>query len=165
MEFTRLTMTNEIKLDQDTNLKLDGNAIKRLSGGSSDKIMVRSCYQEAREMTIQSTLLLACNDLPDIAPKDATETLVAFQCPHKFSTDPELVQTYDHVMEADTTIKLFAAREDVADAFFHIIIDYYRDQPVTLTQDMKDFREDFAEDDEMKFINEAFHVTSNDGDF
>eukprot|EP00952_Eustigmatos_sp_NYUAD-ZCMA_P004559 20076-Eustigmatos_ZCMA.PRE.1 len=61
-----------------------------------------------------------------------------------------MIKQYAHVKEADPNIKSFAGREDVGDAFFHIIMDHYRNEPVTLTQDMMEFCNEFSENDEMK---------------
>lgn len=161
MEHSRLAITNEIRLNEADKLKLDGNIIKKVASGG-DMIMARQNYKDERMFRIQASLLLNCNDLPDIDPADACEKLLPFACPNKFTTDEKLLREYpDFMKPADDSIKAFCRRPEVGDAFFWIIADHYRRQRPSMSADMEEFKADFHTEDEADIVKKHFIITKN----
>ena len=88
-----------------------------------------------------------------------------FSCPHKFVKDDELIKKYDHMKKADGGIKDFCLSEEAANAFMWIVLDSYEEREVELTEDMKEFKEDFRQEDETAAIDKLFIVTKGVNDF
>jgi len=165
MEHTRLAITNEIRLQENDKLKLDGNMIKKVASGG-DVMMARQNYKDERQFRIQASLLLNCNDLPDIDPTDACEKLLPYSCPNKFTNDPRLLEEFPDFMKlADDRIKEFCRRPEVGDAFFWIVADHYRAQRPTITDEMRRFKSNFHQEDEQDKVWQHFVVTRNTEDF
>lgn len=166
LEFTRLAVTNEMRVDANSSdVKLDGNKGKKLTSGG-DRISARKLYQMPRNLRIQATLLMNCNDFPRVDPVDFCEKVVPFQCPHKFTSDPELLEKHPNFcFRADDSIKDWCRRPDVGDAFFWIVADHYDSKPVQLTPEMAQFRESLAEDDEIGRALDSVLITGKDSDF
>jgi hypothetical protein len=80
MQFARLTITNEFR--KLPGLKVDGNMLKQTTSGS-DLVAVRKRYGHDENIKIMATLIMMCNDFPDVECTDALETLVPFAAPHK----------------------------------------------------------------------------------
>ena len=90
MQFSRLTITNEFR--KLPGLKVDGNMLKQTTSGS-DLVAVRKRYGHDENIKIMATLVMMCNDFPDVECTDALETLVPFAAPHKFVNEDELDPT------------------------------------------------------------------------
>jgi hypothetical protein len=165
MEHTRLVITNEIRLDEANGLKLDGNMVKKIAG-DDEQLMVRTNYKDERAIRINATLLMCCNDLPAISPADAYQKIVPFICPNKFQEGltEEEAKRYPFLKKADPSIKEFCSRPEVGDAFFHLVADHYQNHSVPLTEDMKKWKEQFSEEDEISILLRKFHITRNDKD-
>ena len=54
----------------------------------------RALYQNACTFKLAGRLCMAANDVPDVAPADAVQTLDYFQCPRVFVPPLEAVPTY-----------------------------------------------------------------------
>lgn len=166
MQFSRIALTNEIRIMEDVKLMLDGNIIKKIASGG-DMIMCRLLYQNERMIRIMATLLMACNDLPKVTPADAYEKIVPFSCPHKFveNCTSDMLSNFPFYRKADPSIKeSFCRLKDAGDALFWIITDYYKEHPVILTDAMQNFKDQFRVVDESSSILKYFHVTGNAND-
>lgn len=177
LEFARLAISDEMRVDAtNKDMKLDGNKGKKLTSGG-DRIMTRKLYQMPREVRIQATLLMNCNDFPTVDPIDFCEKVVPFGCPHKFTNDDKLLHpelypetkndtaSYSFYKPADNNIKEFCRQTEIANAFFWIVADHYRNEPVCLTQAMEDFKTSLKpEDDEWTRLIQYIEFTRNDTD-
>ena len=171
-EFTRLTFSNEITIDNDDkNRKINGNMIKRFASGG-DTICARKLFMNEIEFKMQSRLMIMCNDLPPIEPKDATQTLVMFKFPYKYVNEADMVDPLPYFRLADPTIDEYVKEMTVCDAFIHILIDHYEDAKLKMSpkveKDTKEYREDAGDED--MIIRDTFkysavktdHVTNDD---
>lgn len=163
--FKRLIFTNEMTLNEGDNLKINGNIIKKIASGG-DTMMGRCNYKDEVEFKVQGTLMMCCNDLPPISPADAYETMVPFDCPHKFVRDltPEIAEKHSFLKQADEQIKEFCRRPEIGDAFFWIVTDHFQSRPVQLTESMNDFKGQFIQEDEVAILFRYFSITKNDED-
>ena len=109
---------------------------------------------------------MAANDVPDIAPTDAVQTLDYFQCPRVFvpGNDKRLGTDPNMYMAADDTVKDFCSEQRTRAAFTHILLESYG--PKLCTTQMNTMRSDFLDgtDDREKFW-EMFEVTKNNTDY
>lgn len=166
-EYTRLTFSNEIKLDEsDKNYKINGNMIKRFASGG-DTITARKLYVNEIEFKIQSRLMIMCNDLPPIEPKDATETMVMFKYPYKFVSADEMKNALPFFRLKDASIDDYVKDPEVCDAFVHIIIDHYENKVMqpgdAVAKDTKEYRQDVG--NELDILRENFKYTGELEDY
>lgn len=165
MEFARMASTSEIRINATSNEMIDGTLIKSLTGG--DEIQVRVNYGFDRVMSIQSGLMICCNDIGKVSPTDTYETLVPFNLPTKFiikpddEVNPKLPYTF--MRWKDPSIDDFVILPRIGDAFFWVLVDNF--QRVKMTKEMVRFKEQFMEVDEFKIILDHFAVTSDASDF
>jgi hypothetical protein len=115
MQFARLTITNEFR--KLPGLKVDGNMLKQTTSGS-DLVAVRKRYGHDENIKIMATLVMMCNDFPDVECTDALETLVPFAAPHKFVNEDELDPTDPCLRPKDPSIISWSDRPEVGDAMF-----------------------------------------------
>ena len=134
LEFKRIIFTNEITMNTDKfgniTTTLDGNLIKKLSGG--DQIICRTNCKDERKFNHQSSLIMCCNDLPIITPDDTKKNLYTFNMPCSFMTDeawdstPSLEQQTLIRQVADVTIKTgFCKESSVIDSFMNLLFQAY----------------------------------------
>lgn len=163
--FKRIIFTNEMTLNEGDNLKINGNIIKKIASGG-DTMMGRCNYKDEVEFKVQGTLMMCCNDLPPVSPADAYETMVPFDCPHKFVRDltDDMAQKHPFLKRADESIKQFCRRPEVGDAFFWIVADHFLPCPVQLTEPMNEFKSQFVQEDEVAVLFKYFTITKNEDD-
>jgi len=158
MQFARLTIKNEFR--KLPGLKVDGNMPKQTTSGS-DLVAVRKRYGHDENIKIMATLIMMCNDFPDVECTDALETLVSFAAPHKFVNEDELDPTDLCLKPKDPSISSWCDRPEVGDAMFWILVDSYRKDKVSLTQTMIDFKGIFKRKDDQEVVEELFEFTKN----
>jgi hypothetical protein len=161
MEYARHTSTSEIKVDAAARQKIDGVEIKSITG--QDKIQVRNNYTNERNIVIQSGLTICGNDIGAVTPTDTYETMIPFNLPNKFVN--ELNENFDFMKLKDDTIGDFVKCSKTGDALFWVLVDNFSRKPVVLTEQMKEFKNQFMEVDEFAIINEHFQITKNEKDF
>jgi len=133
--YKRLCFSNEIKTHDMTGnpLKLDGAVIKKLTSGG-DEIHARLNYKDQINFKIQAHIAFFANDTIEVAPSDALSTVNVFDFDCEFVDQEELTEEQKRVNEtstykyyiSDPHVKTnFLERQDVIDAFFHIILDHY----------------------------------------
>ena len=162
-EHARLVFTNECEVDG--HKKLNGALLKKFASGG-DSVTARALYQNACTFKLAGRLCMAANDVPDIAPTDAVQTLDYFQCPRVFvpGNDKRLGTDPNMYMAADDTVKDFCSEPRTRAAFIHILLESYG--PKLCTTQMNTMRSDFLDgtDDREKFW-EMFEVTKNNTDY
>lgn len=123
--YTRITITNEITLDEKE--YIDGNKIKKLCSGG-DYITGRKNFKDEIEFRIQSSLMIACNDLPKIIPNDTLEKSDNIDFSSKFINENYSEQKLTNIKyyKADENIKkVFIRRQDIKNQFILLLIKYY----------------------------------------
>lgn len=123
-EFKKLIIFNETE-ENERGSTISGNMIKKITGG--DKIEVRSNFKDEKLITLMGTMMVFCNDFPDIKPADANDTRVNYNLISKFVDDKGVTHEDESIQyfNRDNTIKDWVRQPDVCDAFIHILIDVY----------------------------------------
>lgn len=162
----RLMITNEISMDARGSVIINGNTIKKLSSGG-DLMEARKNYQDEIKFRVQARPILFCNDLPEIEPKDALETMTKFEFPCQFVNDITKQNPLAKIKLADNTIKLKCNKEEYINAFIHIIIDNYSTEILPMPQCVKEFTDVATTDDndDTEKILSIFNFTESESDF
>jgi hypothetical protein len=138
--------------------------LKQTTSGS-DLVAVRKRYGHDENIKIMATLVMMCNDFPDVECTDALETWVPFAASHKFMNDDELDPTDPCLKVKDPSISSWCDRPEVSDAMFWILADSYRKNKVSMTQSMIDFKGIFKRKDDQEVVEELFKFTKNPTDW
>jgi hypothetical protein len=179
-EFKRLLLTNEITIDSEGKIRINGNTLKKLSSGG-DKIEARVNHKDEINFKIQARVCMFCNDLPPIEPADTKETSYMFRFPSKFlnSDDdrlgkpimrPVMYETEEgevkyeldedgekkminicNFYKKDDDIKAWCRKEEVMNAFIYIIFQNYGDKAL-IPDNMKEEMNDFKEEEKEEDI-------------
>ena len=158
LEFSRLSFSSEIKIDQTNNQKIDGVILKSIASGG-DKIQIRQNYTNERLIRVQSTVFLNCNDIGTVTPTDTYETMTPFSLPNKFVKEEELDSRYPFMLQCDSTIDDFVKRTEIGDALFWVLADNYIDN-YQMNDNQIAFKDQFLENDEFKMVNDSFMITT-----
>ena len=147
LEFTRVNISNECKTESDSGkpLKLCGTMIKTLGSGG-DEIKARQNHKDQVSLKIQGKILLMMNDMVEVAPENALETLSTFRFKTEFKeklTELEIMinenDDGDYKYQVgDPNIKV-EIENNVAyqDAFLHSIIEAFEDIPFVASAQTK----------------------------
>lgn len=144
----------------------DGAIIKKFCSGG-DYIEARKNNKDEREFKMQCGLILCCNDLPKIEPKDALEKCIEYQLKAKFINEEypenEKIEGYKYYTKDDNFKSNFSSRKEIILAFTNIIIKAFNNKqqyPVELKKLLDNNKE---ESDYTKLFN-LFEVTKNEKD-
>jgi hypothetical protein len=165
--FARQTYTNEVRVDAGNRfVKLDGNAIKQFQSGG-DMLMARKNHQNEQQFRIATKLLMNLNDGPTFTPIDAIANMILVKFPFKFVTVEEMeADPQPFYRLRDEGIKDYCRQQDVMDAFAWLVIDAYRNAPVTpcakVQADTDDYRADAGDD--LMLVKAHFRITTNRSD-
>ena len=164
-EFSRIAITNEIKIDNDNNIKVDGNTIKKFCSGG-DYMEARKNFQDEIEFRIQATLMICCNDIPEICPSDATEfrTNIEMTSSFKEVEDKYKMKNIKYYKPDDTIKTHFIKRKDVINEFILILIDAYKNK-VKMPEKFKNQVEENSENNDLNNILDYYEFTTNQMDF
>jgi hypothetical protein len=179
-EFKRLLLTNEITIDSEGKIRINGNTLKKLSSGG-DKIEARVNHKDEINFKIQARVCMFCNDLPPIEPADTKETSYMFRFPSKFLNPdddrlgkpimrPVMYETEEgevkyeldedgekkminicNFYKKDDDIKAWCRKEEVMNAFIYIIFQNYGDKAL-IPENMKEEMNDFKEEEKEEDI-------------
>ena len=122
-QFQRIINIQEFKFPSGKPPFINGGLIKSICSGG-DKIETRAHYGMPVRIRLQSTLVFAANEYPEIRPSNAVETCTVWAMNGKFidysagETEIEGYMNYP----CDTSIKQFIKQDDVGLAFIHILI-------------------------------------------
>lgn len=162
LEFARFANTSEIKIDETIKQKIDGVCIKSLSGG--DEIQVRNNYTNERLMKVQATLTINANDIGSATPTDVYETMFPINLPNKFVEEHELKPEYPFMKLMNPLVDDLVKQTRLGDALFWVLVDNYHSVKPKLTPEMKEFKDQFLEQDDFKIVNQTFTVTKSNND-
>ena len=157
LQFVRLATTQEIKIDNlNKNVKINGVMIKKIASGG-DPIEARKNYLDECRFTIDTKLMIMCNDLPPVEPIDTLETCVEFKTGKQFKSslwiaerteelkelvsngeDPNILLELQKYKVGDDTIKLKCAKVEWSNAFIHLLIKYYKSEKILIQNETED---------------------------
>ena len=159
-QFSRLAITQEIKLDPDTSI--DGNKIKKFCSGG-DYFSARKNFKDEVEFQVQSAVLICCNDFPIVKPSDALQKCISFNMPSKFVPNLEEDKEYSNYSyyEADGTIKEYIKEEEVVNEFVLIMLDYYKRNDTKYPKSILAKSCDLDEEEDEKIMINLFIIDSS----
>lgn len=169
-QFCRLAITQEITIDD--NEKIDGNMIKKFCSGG-DCMQARKNHQDECQFKIQSSLMICCNDLPEIKPSDTMEFCNEFQMKSKFIDDDfdesNKINTFKYYKKDNDLKNNILKRDDILMEFINLLFEYYSIKKEYPHEIKKDLEENQDEDDYkvlfnlFEFTNDVNDFISNDG--
>jgi len=175
LQYKRLCFANEIKTEdmKGNKLKLDGAVIKRLTGG--DYVQARLNYKDQISFMIQTHFVFFGNDMIEVSPSDALDTVNVFNFESEFVEQVELNEEQKQI-NATTSYKYYLAkrdlkthflkRRDVIDAFVHIILDHYSQTPLLKPNCVSNNLDDLLDSSnkEKQILLSIFKITRNEND-
>lgn len=162
-QFIRLAVAQELDIEQNW----DGNKIKKFCSGG-DEIEARKNFQDEMKFKIQSSLLVCCNDMPDIKPTDAKEFCSEFQMKSKFVKEPydnnKKLKTFKYY-RANSSLKAeYIHRPEVIHEFMWIILEAYNKECI-YPQEIKIEQDEIEDEDDYSNLFELFKFTEEEEDF
>ena len=150
LEFTRICLIQEMSVDADKPVKMDGSIIKKIASGG-DSIEARCNNVDERVFKIQSTLMICTNDLPEVMPIDALETKDEFCLKSKFidSKFKEENKKKDFkYFDKDDTIKTeFITKPEILNEFMLMILNATEcEYPDEIRKELEELEDDSQED-------------------
>jgi hypothetical protein len=128
LEFKRITFTNEMKTGKNT---MDGDMIKKICS-NGDWHEMRQNFKDESRIRSQTTMLIFVNDLPDVTPVDAYQTMIGYKFDNEYHDTSEFNEVKEqggeppsHWRVMDHTIDDFIRQEGVIDAFTALIFEAY----------------------------------------
>jgi len=168
-QFVRLAFTQEITINKQsrTSNKVDGNMIKKFCSGG-DSIEARKNHQDEYQFKIQASLMICCNDMPEITPNDTKEFCEEFQMKSKFLTPEQeetetKIPTYSYYT-ADDKVKEYVKEDRYINAFIQLLLDAYN-KPCKYPKVLKEQIEEVKEEDDYAKLYNLFTITTNKKDF
>ena len=155
--FNKLIIFNETE-ENEKGSTISGNMIKKITGG--DALEVRGLYQDEKLIKLMGSILVFCNDFPEIKPADANDTRINYNLISKFIDagsvhEDKSIQYFDR----DNTIKSWVCQPEVCDAFIHILIDIYtKGRPVLSDQFKSEIRHESLTESTTTLYNRYFVV-------
>jgi hypothetical protein len=153
----RILHTSEIKIDDKSKIKIDGNLIKKLQNGGHDEIDCRALYQNSIKVIPNFKLIMLNNDTPEITPADALQTMTKFQLQNKFiqKTEYEEMQKNnelnDFIKIADNNIDIYVNSYKANLVFNYLIFNKFKNNavinPLIIQQYSMDMKEDYGDDE------------------
>jgi hypothetical protein len=174
-EYRRINISNELKTEDEkgTRIKLDGNILKSIASGG-DKKRARLNYKNEIEFRIQGRCLFLMNEMIDVSPQDACETLTTFKFQTEFKdelTESELKineeETGYYFALSDPKIKSeLLQNPDIQNAFIHILIDHFTNEKMKLPEFMSEQNTDLVDTENrtMSILKDLFIFTDDKSD-
>jgi hypothetical protein len=163
-QFSRLAITQEISIND--NEKLDGNMIKKFCSGG-DYLQARKNHQDEIEFRIQSSLMICCNDLPEIKPSDTMEFCNEFQMKSKFVDDDydtsNKLNTFKYYKKDNNLKSEVLNNDDIVMEFINLLFGYFnnpKEYPCEIKEELID-----DQDDDYKKLFSLFEFTNSKNDF
>ena len=165
LEFSRLSFSSEIKMDESGKQKIDGTLCKSLGSGG-DELQVRTNYKDERPMKVQATCFILCNDISSATPTDCYETMTPFNLPNKFVDEKDLKSEYSFMKKKDPEIDNLVVDKKYGDALFWVLADHFKKtrKEDFLHQSIVEFKSQFVETDEFKVVDDNIILTRNHRD-
>ena len=171
VESNRLCFIQESKINgSDSNLKLDGVMIKKISGG--DVIQNRRNHQDPINSSIQTTFMFNANDVPPFTKGSGCcmDTCSTFASAKQFKSDEFISEKRENgaceaemslYFERDDNIKDHCKTMEWRQALIHIILDNFGKKSVKC---VNSFKEEDSGDDHISKVLKAFTITNDPKD-
>lgn len=153
--FKKLLIFNETE-ENTKGSTISGNMIKKITGG--DEIEVRSNYTDEKLIKLMGTIMVFCNDFPEIKPADANDTRMNYNLISKFvDAGSQHEDTSIQYFDRDNSIKYWVNKPEVRDAFIHILIDIYaKGRPVLPEEFLHDIQHEDLVESQTSIYNRYF---------
>lgn len=128
MAYSRLVICNEAKVDSRRQNKCiyDGNTFKKLQGG--DELTGRKIREDKQKFRIAFKFVMNFNEYPTFEPNDCLQACENYSFPFRFVDKTLVNEIPEMYRQKDETIKDYIRNDDVANAVFHILTDYYSNE-------------------------------------
>jgi hypothetical protein len=158
LQFVRIALTQEMKFDNENKgMKIDGVTIKMFASGG-DLIEGRQNYQNEMYFTLACRLIFMCNDIPPIKPVDTLESCFSFQSTKQFKSQSWIDAEEKMMIEqgerntweiekkkykvGNSNIKTSCQTVEWGNAYILLLLEHYKDVPVTANTTMGDDDDD-----------------------
>jgi len=155
----RLVIGNEMTIDSKS--CVDGNQLKQIASGG-DEITTRVNYGFDIIHKVIGHLILFQNDLPDIHPKDAYQTMLYVDMPCAFQTEESDLAIR---RDPDINIKDFIQNEEVYLALIDLLLDNYGAPNYSLMISQAKGMQEEETESEFQKVKSLFNITTNKDDF
>ena len=167
----RIAVSNELNLEKDrksTVKKLNGNALKKLTGG--DSIPMRKLYGQPVLVKNRANIMVLVNDIPEVSPADNAYLKRANYFVFDRTSSDKVTEDNDRYFVSDPSIKSeFIHQPEVWDAFIYLMCKYYKEslesplqRPESMVVQAKEISG--ACHNNTDWIYENFHVFEGDRD-
>ena len=165
LRWVRLAFGNEINISnggEDSTAKLNGIILKSIVSGGDYQI-AREIYHRPIKFQFGGRLFLCVNEIPQIVPKDACETMTLFTVTNKFvdSVNDLSAAELKFMKLKDPNLKQEIRTKEFSDALIHIIFDNYIETKVidcdSVRRNTNEHRVD--QGDDYLFLKETFDIT------
>jgi hypothetical protein len=141
--------------------------IKKFCSGG-DSIEARKNHKDEYQFKIQASLMICCNDMPQITPNDTKEFCEEFQMMSKFLTkeqeEREKKLPSFKYYTADDKVKEYVKQDSYINAFTNLLLDAYK-TPVEYPKELKQDIIDIQEDDDYTKLLDLFTITKKTQDY
>jgi len=168
-EHIRLAISQEAPTEDNglKKIKIKGSMIKKFCSGG-DYIEARINNHDEKTFRLQSSLMICCNDLPEITPTDTKEFLEHFDILSKF-VDADFPKNkklsgVKYYIKDDFIKNRFINREEVMDEFVNIILQAYKTKKEYPKEIKEEYEKNDEEDDYTKLFS-LFTITENKDDY
>lgn len=160
-QFKRFCFNSEVSLDYE----IDGNKIKKFVSGG-DTLNARKNYQDEISFKIQSSLIMMCNDIPEIKPKDCLEKCDKIYMKCKF-IDNNFTETklnnYKYYKKDDSIKTDFINRDEVLNEFILLLIEYSKKYNLVYPKNILKYENSLDDNDEDDITNITKHFKILEG--
>ena len=159
-QFVRVALTSEISIDE----KIDGIMIKKFTSGG-DYMSARKNFCDEMTFKIQASLIMCCNDCPEIKPTDALDYCDEINMKSKFIDSSENVEKFKgfkYYQKDDNLKNEFLHSRDILNEMVNMFIEaYYTDSkfPENLKKQSDDMNNETSDYSKIKNL---FQITDDD---
>lgn len=169
MQYSRVIFSNELKTDDENKkTKVDGNMIKSIASGGDTK-KARELFEKEKKLVPQFRMCMFMNDIPEISPADAKETLSCVQFKTVFRdkvTEKEMkineIKGACKFFNKDSKIDGYLQDPKIQMAWIHKLINSYDDKKVSMKDENEEVN-DNSNDPEKK-LADIFEYTLDPND-
>lgn len=163
---TRLAISNEIKVNENQQVTLNGNFIKQLSGG--DTIRCRKLNENNEKFKVEFTMVINCNQEYKTDPIDAMENAIIFNYETKFVDEDELIEGIAYYKLKDDGVKTLIYEDEIIDEYILFLLSYFNKNLLPKPDIVKLSTELSLDEDDgnklSKFLATHFKTTNNKDD-
>ena len=138
LQFKRIVISQEIKTELKSSVKLDGVLLKKLASGGDVLSARRNFDIYMTEFIITASIMMMFNDMPPVEPADALETCYQYTSTTQFVTQEELNAKSEtnsdplylkKYLVRDDSIKTKCKSVEWGDAYILLLMNSFKDQP------------------------------------